>query len=114
LGLAFFGLTLDTASQNRSNLFTQIHQIVFHGNGGYDWHTVYNMPIWLRRFTFQQMQTHYAEEKSAIENKGKPGSKTVIDSEGNIKTPEFLQKKPSINKPPQNNYSPNKRPITYK
>ena len=54
------------------------------------------MPIWLRRFTFQQMQTYYAEEKSAIENKGKPGSKTVIDSEGNIKTPEFLQKKPSF------------------
>jgi len=114
LGLAFFGLTLDTASQNRSNLFTQIHQIVFHGNGGYDWHTVYNMPIWLRRFTFQQMQTHYAEEKSAIENKGKPGSKTVIDSKGNIKTPEFLQKKPSIHKSPQNNFTPTKRPITYK
>ena len=114
MGLAFFGLTLDTASQNRSNLFTQIHQIVFHGNGGYDWHTVYNMPIWLRRFTFQQMQTHYAEEKSAIENKGKPGSKTVIDSEGNIKTPEFLQKKPSIHKSPQNNFTPTKRPITYK
>jgi hypothetical protein len=114
LGLAFFGLTLDTASQNRSNLFTQIHQIVFHGNGGYDWHTVYNMPIWLRRFTFQQMQTHYAEEKSAIENKGKPGNKTVIDSDGKVKLPELLQNKtsPSNQSPPT--FTPTKRPITYK
>ena len=71
MGLAFFGLTLDTASQNRSNLFTQIHQIVFHGNGGYDWHTVYNMPIWLRRFTFNEIKKHYEEENEAIQNQSK-------------------------------------------
>ena len=34
------------------NLFTQIHEIIFHGKGGYDWNTVYSMPIWLRKFTF--------------------------------------------------------------
>jgi hypothetical protein len=114
LGLAFFGLTLDTASQNRSNLFTQIHQIVFHGNGGYDWHTVYNMPIWLRRFTFQQIQTHYAEEKSAIENKSKPGNKTVIDSDGKVKLPELLQNKTSSSPQSPPTFTPTKRPITYK
>ena len=56
LGLAFFGLTFETAPQARNQIFTQIHQIVFHGKGGYDWHTIYNMPIWLRRFTFNQIQ----------------------------------------------------------
>jgi hypothetical protein len=48
-------------------LFSQIHQIVFHGNGGYDWHTVYNMPIWLRLFTFNEIKKHF-KEKEAIEN----------------------------------------------
>jgi hypothetical protein len=88
----FFGLISDNSSLVRAALFTQIHQIVFHSNGGYDWHTVYNMPIWLRRFTFKQMQDHFANEKAAIENNGKSGKQTVINSDGTIKTPELMQK----------------------
>ena len=102
MGLAFFGLTLDTASQNRSNLFTQIHQIVFHGNGGYDWHTVYNMPIWLRRFTFNEIKKHYEEENEAIQNQSKgknSNTKTVIDSDGKVKLPGLLQKPTNSKKP---------------
>jgi hypothetical protein len=91
LGLAFFGLTYDIAPQVRTALFTQIHQIVFHGKGGYDWHTVYNMPIWLRKFTFKQIYDHYEEEKAAAENKPKAGNKTLVSSNGTINTPEFLQ-----------------------
>lgn len=90
LGLTFFGLTSDTIPQARSAIFKQIHQIVFHGNGGYDWHTVYNMPIWLRRFTFNEIQNHYDNEKKSYENKSN-GSKTVIDEKGQVKAPEFLQ-----------------------
>tara|TARA_R110001592_G_scaffold99985_3_gene284257 strand:+ start:682 stop:987 length:306 start_codon:yes stop_codon:yes gene_type:complete len=89
LGLTFFGLTPDTTSQTRAAIFQQVHQIVFHGKGGYDWHTVYNMPIWLRHFTFNEIQKHYSEEKQAYENKG-DGTKTVIDSDGKVKAPEFL------------------------
>ena len=102
MGLAFFGLTLDTASQNRSNLFTQIHQIVFHGNGGYDWHTVYNMPIWLRRFTFNEIKKHYEEENEAIQNQSKgknSNTKTVIDSDGKVKLPGLLQRPTNSKKP---------------
>lgn len=62
--LAFFGLTLDNAPQVRISLFTQIHEIVFYGNGGYDWNTIYNMPIWLRKFTFSQIQEHYNKVNS--------------------------------------------------
>lgn len=32
---------------------------MFHGQGGYDWYTIYNMPIWLRKFTFNKLKTHY-------------------------------------------------------
>jgi len=97
LGLTFFGLTFDTATETRAAIFKQIHQIVFHGKGGYDWHTVYNMPIWLRRFTFIEIQKFYQEEKDAVENQGKSGSKTVVAADGKIIAPEYLSqaKKPA-------------------
>jgi hypothetical protein len=112
LGLAFFGLTSDLAPQVRAALFKQIHEIVFHGKGGYDWNTIYNMPTWLRRFTFNEIQKYYKDEKETLENKGKKGSQTVISSDGQIKTPEFLQK--PQNKPPTFNPSANKKPASYK
>ena len=98
MGLTFFGLTFDIAAEARAAIFQQIHQIVFHGKGGYDWHTVYNMPIWLRRFTFNEIQKFYADEKSSYENQGKPGSKTVIGADGKVQAPEYLSqaKRPAI------------------
>ena len=62
LDLAFFGLTSDLVPQVRANLFSQIHEIVFHGQGGYDWETVYNMPIWLRKFTFHKLKEYYDKQ----------------------------------------------------
>jgi len=59
--LAFFGLT----PEYRQNLFSQIHEIIFHGNGGYDWHTLYNMPIWLRNFTFKKIEEYYKKQEEA-------------------------------------------------
>ena len=109
---AFFGLTSDIAPQARAALFKQIHEIVFHGKGGFDWHTVYNMPIWLRKFTFKQIKDFYEEEKSAIDNKGKNGKQTVIDSEGKVKMPEMLQKAHTNN--PKSNPSGPKNPVKYK
>jgi hypothetical protein len=101
LGLTFFGLTSDTAPQARASLFNQIHQIVFYGKGGYDWHTIYNMPIWLRRWTFNEIKNYYEEEKEAAEGKksSSSGKQTVINSDGTIKTPELLQKAVSSRKP---------------
>ena len=64
LGLTFFGLT----PEYRQNLFSQIHEIVFHGNGGYDWDTIYNMPIWLRNFTFKKIEEWY-EKQNESQNK---------------------------------------------
>ena len=44
-------------------LFSQIHEIIFHGQGGYDYETVYNMPIWLRKFTFNKIKEWYSKSK---------------------------------------------------
>jgi hypothetical protein len=100
LGLAFFGLTYDNIPLARASLFKQIHQIVFHGKGGYDWNTVYNMPIWLRRFTFNEIHNYYTEEKASVTtNKNNNGNKTVVNSDGTIQSPELFQKSPSAKKP---------------
>jgi hypothetical protein len=99
LGLAFFGLSYEIVPEARSTIFKQIHQIVFHGKGGYDWHTVYNMPVWLRRFTFNEISNYYYEEKESYENAAKSGSKTVIGKDGKIKAPEYLNKASASKRP---------------
>ena len=93
LGLTFFGLTPSTSSELRKNIFDQIHQIVFYGKGGYDWGTIYNMPIWLRKYTFKLIKDYYDKEKKAMEDakKGKD-QQTIIDSSGKITPPQFQKK----------------------
>lgn len=93
LDLHFFGLTINTAPQARQQLFTQIHEIVFHGKGGYDWGTIYNMPIWLRKFTFHNIDTFYKKENEKIEQStNPPNQQTLIDSSGKVNPPKFNQK----------------------
>ena len=67
MSLAFFGLTPEAAPLVRQNLFNQIHEIVFHGQGGYTWTDVYEMPIWLRRYTFRKLQDYYKEKNEDSE-----------------------------------------------
>ncbi len=92
MGLPFFGLTMEIISEARVNLFSQIHQIVFHGKGGYDYPTVYSMPIWLRKFTFSEIQKHYDNEKKEYEkaSKGK-GETNLLNPDGTVNTPAFMQ-----------------------
>ena len=86
LGLSFFGLTSNSASIARANLFTQIHEIVFHGKGGYDWNTIYNMPRWLRQFTFNKINEFHQKENEASENASKGGSNTstLVNPDGTV------------------------------
>jgi hypothetical protein len=85
LGLSFFGLTSSTIPIARANLFTQIHEICFHGKGGYDWDTIYNMPRWLRLFTFNKIKEFYDKENEGRENANKDNNtSTLIDSLGNV------------------------------
>lgn len=80
-GSTFFGLT----PEYRKNVFQQIHEIVFHGKGGYDWGTVYNMPIWLRRYTFKTIEEFYEKEQAAHkETMNKSNNVQEVSSEPSI------------------------------
>ena len=93
LDSTFFGLTSNNAPIYRKNIFTQIHEIVFHGKGGYDWYTIYNMPIWLRNFTFSRINEYYEKETQTIETTRKdPSKQTLVDPSGKINPPQFKQK----------------------
>jgi len=72
--LTFFGLT----SEYRLYLFKQIHEILFYGKGGYDFETVYTMPIWLRKFTFKLISDYY-DEQNKSDSSGGDSSSTQID-----------------------------------
>lgn len=62
-------------------MFEQIHQIVFHGQGGYDYMTVYNMPIWLRNHEYLKISEYYNKPQEQAEQKkweeAKQASKTI-------------------------------------
>jgi len=49
---------------------------VFHSKGGYDWGTVYNMPIWLRKFTFSAIN-EFHKEQNEVANTGQTSSKDI-------------------------------------
>ena len=63
-----------------------MHEIVFHGNGGYDWGTIYNMPIWLRKFTFHKLKEWYEKENNQEQNN------TIDQSIKNMKSAGTISK----------------------
>lgn len=78
-------------------LFSEIHEIVFHGQGGYDWHSVYSMPIWLRKFTYTKIADHYKNQNEQMKaaSSGKNSNKTTLmDSEGNVNKAEAFKLNP--------------------
>jgi hypothetical protein len=76
-------------------LFSIIHEIVFHGNGGYNYDDVYNMPIWLRKFTFNKIKEFYESQKptknedSWVNNSE---AKQEASKNKNIKVPTYVTK----------------------
>ena len=50
------------------------------------------MPLWLRKYTFHQINEFYQKENEIQENasKGK-GQSNVIDSDGKVNSPDFLK-----------------------
>jgi len=69
----FFGLT----PQYRSILFGQLHDLVYHGGGGFIHSEVYNMPVWLRRFHITKINEHV--EKQNKEQRQAQGNEQVGD-----------------------------------
>ena len=89
--LTFFGLTFETILSKRFNIFHECHEITFHGKG-YDYSTVYNMPLWLRRLTFNKLKTWY-EPKNSNEDTWLEGS-AVEEARNNkmIHVPDYVTK----------------------
>ena len=67
LVLTFFGLNLDNAPEARKDLFLQIHDICFWSQGGYDFNTVYHLPVWIRKFVLTQLKSHYDKNNNSDE-----------------------------------------------
>ena len=79
----FFGLTLEY----RLSLFTQIDDIVFLSKGSYEYDTVYNMPIWLRKFTANKMSERFEKEAEIYENAKSPNGNRQT-----VKIPDYVSK----------------------
>ena len=73
----------------RLNLFKQIHDIAFNSQGSYTWDVVYSMPIFLRKFALNEINKYIKQQNSQFQ---KNNSSTLMDSEGKIKSPKFIQK----------------------
>jgi hypothetical protein len=91
LGLRFFTLTLNEAALIRKSLFTQIHEIVFHGQGGYDYETIYNMPIWLRKFTFETIKKWFEEQNTQDEDNMDRSIQNMKQAQSSKTAPQFAQ-----------------------
>jgi hypothetical protein len=57
----FFGLS----PKYRQILHSQIFDLIYHGNGGFTFSDVYNMPLWVRRFYISKIIEFKQEEKKA-------------------------------------------------
>jgi hypothetical protein len=61
--LDFFGLT----PEYKSKLHRQIFEFVTYGKGGWEWQTVYNLPIGLRNMYFNMLVGEVKKENKAVE-----------------------------------------------
>ncbi len=59
----FFGLT----PEYRKHLHTDIFDLIYHGNGGFNFSDVYNMPIWARKFYVTKIIEFKKEERNIQE-----------------------------------------------
>jgi hypothetical protein len=77
-------------------VFRQIHEIVFNGQGGYDWNTVYNMPIWLRKYTFEVLKEHYDKQAEEANKQQK-----LLKNSSDLVKPNIVPKSTYTTKAPK-------------
>lgn len=82
--LTFFGLT----PNYKPLIHTQIFDIVYYGNGGFNWNDVYNMPVWLRKFYIKKIEEALKAKKKAEEDATKKSTNTK-----SIPKPSFAKKR---------------------
>lgn len=84
--LTFFGLT----PEHRKYVLDQVHQIVFHGQGGYSFADVYQLPIHLRKYIFHKIKQHYDEQNNQNDDPEKLAGKI---KSGQVQVPDFMKGK---------------------
>ena len=57
----FFGLT----PIDRQRIHQECFDLIYHGQGGFTWDNVYNMPIWARRFYTSKIVEFKTKEREA-------------------------------------------------
>jgi hypothetical protein len=67
---------------------------VFHGKGGYDYNTIYNMPIWLRNFTFNKIKEWYNPQNDTNDSSWVESSEIKQEASKNkkIQPPSYVTK----------------------
>ena len=55
-----------------------MHDLVYHGGGGFIHSEVYNMPTWMRRFHIQKINEHVKQQNEEQE-KSQKGTSTSSD-----------------------------------
>jgi hypothetical protein len=68
---------------------TEVHDLVYHGHGGFPYDQVYNMPIKYRKFHIQKIN-EYLEKKAENEQKSIEESKKPTSNK-NIHRPNISQ-----------------------
>ena len=48
-------------------MFDAIHDLVFHGGGGFLHSEVYNMPVWMRTFHIDRINKHNQEQQEEMD-----------------------------------------------
>jgi hypothetical protein len=71
----------------------EVHDLIYHGRGGFPYDTVYNMPIVYRRYHIQKIQ-EYLDKKAEAEEKAQQNSTTSKPSvsKPNIPQADFTSK----------------------
>lgn len=85
-------------------MYSQIHEICFHGKGGYDWNTVYNMPRGTRLFVYNKLSKFYKDESEQYENAKSGKSKSVISSNGVVDRALAKEMNSQVNMYPKGDY----------
>jgi len=85
----FYGLTLKP--EDRLRIHTDIHQLCYHGGGGFTPGELYEMPIFLRYFHLKQLSKTKEAEAESARNASRGGE----DVEATPKSaPKKIQPKP--------------------
>ena len=88
----FFGLNFNTAPQYKVALFKQIHEIIFRGGGGYDFYTIYNSPIWLRKMIYSELVEYYNKKSTTSSNSKE--QLNLMNEDGTVNKEAFKQLNP--------------------